>query len=116
MDLRIRHTPGSLRHVGKVELVCSERRNRLDGRRTYLACNDLRATPRQIVTGYRLRGSVELFQSQDIKFTREAFFFLVGCNRWFFKGQHVVHFDGPIGMHHNLFPQQLDDRLAVLKA
>jgi hypothetical protein len=61
MDLRIRHTPGSLRHVGKVELVCSERRNRLDGRRTYLACNDLRATPRQIVTGYRLRWSVELW-------------------------------------------------------
>jgi hypothetical protein len=25
--------------VGKVELVCSELRNRLDGRRKYLACN-----------------------------------------------------------------------------
>jgi Transposase DDE domain len=60
MDLRIRHTTGYLRHVGKVELVCSERRNRPDGRRKYLACNDLRATPRQIVTGYRLRWSVEL--------------------------------------------------------
>ena len=55
MDLRIRHTTGYLRHVGKVELVCSERRNRPDGRRKYLACNDLRATPRQIVIGYRLR-------------------------------------------------------------
>ena len=61
MDLRIRHTTGYLRHVGKVELVCSERRNRPDGRRKYLACNDLRATPRQIVTGYRLRWSVELW-------------------------------------------------------
>src|SRR2546426_6925914 len=50
MDLRIRHTSGSLRSVGKVELVCSERRNRPDGRRKYLACNDLRATARQIVT------------------------------------------------------------------
>jgi hypothetical protein len=61
MDVRIRHTSGYLRYVGKVELVCSERRNRPDGRRKYLACNDLRATARQIVTGYRMRWAVELF-------------------------------------------------------
>src|SRR5437667_12884555 len=61
MDFRIRHTSGYLRYVGKVELVCSERRHRLDGRRKYLACNDLRATARQIVMGYRLRWAVELF-------------------------------------------------------
>ena len=52
---------GLLRHVGKVELVCSEQRHRPDGRRKYLACNDLRATARQIVTGYRMRWAVELF-------------------------------------------------------
>ncbi len=61
MDFRVRHTAGYLRYVGKVELVCSERRNRPDGRRKYLACNDLRATTRQIVMGYRLRWAVELF-------------------------------------------------------
>ena len=61
MDVRVRHTSGSLRYVGKVELVCSEQRNRPDGRRQYLACNDLRATARQIVTGYRMRWAVELF-------------------------------------------------------
>src|SRR5882724_3039832 len=61
MDFRVRHTSGYLRSVGKVELVCSEQRNRPDGRRKYLACNDLRATIRQIVTGYRLRWAVELF-------------------------------------------------------
>jgi hypothetical protein len=61
MDLRVRHTSGYLRSVGKVELVCSEQRNRPDGRRKYLACNDLRATARQIVTGYRMRWAVELF-------------------------------------------------------
>src|ERR687885_990834 len=61
MDLRVRHTSGSLRYVGKVELVCAERRNRPEGRRKYLACNDLRATARQIVTGYRMRWAVELF-------------------------------------------------------
>jgi DDE family transposase len=61
MDVRVRHTSGSLRYVGKVELVCSELRNRPDGRRKYLACNDLRATARQIVTGYRMRWAIELF-------------------------------------------------------
>jgi hypothetical protein len=61
MDVRVRHTSGYLRYVGKVELVCSEWRNRPDGRRKYLACNDLRATARQIVLGYRLRWAVELF-------------------------------------------------------
>jgi hypothetical protein len=61
MDVRVRHISGYLRSVGKVELVCSELRNRPDGRRKYLACNDLRATARQIVTGYRLRWQVELF-------------------------------------------------------
>jgi Transposase DDE domain len=61
MDFRVRHTSGYLRSVGKVELVCSEQRHRPDGRRKYLACNDLRATTRQIVTGYRMRWAVELF-------------------------------------------------------
>jgi hypothetical protein len=61
MDFRVRHTSGSLRSVGKVELVCSEQRHRPNGRRKYLACNDLRATARQIVTGYRMRWAVELF-------------------------------------------------------
>jgi hypothetical protein len=61
MDVRVRHTSGYLRHVGKVELVCSEQRHRPDGRRKYLACNDLRATARQIVTGYRMRWAVEVF-------------------------------------------------------
>jgi hypothetical protein len=61
MDVRVRHTSGYLRYIGKVELVCSELRNRPDGRRKYLACNDLRATARQIVVGYRLRWAVELF-------------------------------------------------------
>jgi DDE family transposase len=61
IDFRVRHTSGYLRHVGKVEWVGSEQRNRPDGRRKYLACNDLRATARQIGTGYRMRWAVELF-------------------------------------------------------
>ncbi len=62
MDVRVRHTSGSLRSVGQVELVCAARRNRPEGRRTSLAGNDPRATARQSVTGYRMRWAVELFQ------------------------------------------------------
>lgn len=57
---------GSLRSVGHVHLGCSEPKKRPDGRRKYFACNDVRATARQIVVGYRRRWAVELFH-KDIK-------------------------------------------------
>jgi hypothetical protein len=66
MEFRIRHTIGYLRYVGQAQLVCSEPRKRPDGRRKYLACNDVKATARQIVLGYRLRWAVELFH-KDVK-------------------------------------------------
>jgi hypothetical protein len=66
MAFRIRHTMGYLRSVGKVHLVCSEPRKRPDGRRKYFACNDGKATARQIMLGYRLRWAVELFH-KDVK-------------------------------------------------
>jgi len=101
MDLRIRHTTGYLRHVGKVELVCSERRNRPDGRRKYLACNDLRATPRQIVTGYRLRWSVEVFHKcvkQNIGFEDVAthgFDAVVSHVHWVYCAYILLHMAPP---------------------
>ena len=101
MDLRIRHTMGYLRHVGKVELVCSERRNRPDGRRKYLACNDLRATPRQIVTGYRLRWSVELLHKcvkQQIGFEDVAthcFDAVVSHVHWVYCAYILLHMSPP---------------------
>jgi len=58
---RIRHTLGYLRYVGLVHLVCSEPKKRSEGRRRYLACNDVRATARQIMLGYRIRWAIELF-------------------------------------------------------
>src|SRR5437667_8348763 len=61
MEFRVRDTIGYLRYVGQVQLVCSEPGKRPDGRRKYLACNDLRVTARQIIIGYRLRWTVELF-------------------------------------------------------
>jgi len=66
MEFRIRHTRGYLRYVGQVHLVCSEPKKRPEGRRKYFACNDASATARQIVVGYRLRWTVELFH-KDIK-------------------------------------------------
>jgi hypothetical protein len=61
MEFRTRDTIGYRRYVGQVQLVCSEPRKRPDGRRKYLACNDMRVTARQIILGYRLRWAMELF-------------------------------------------------------
>lgn len=64
MEFRIRQITGYLRHVGKVQLVCSEFKKRPDGRRKYLACNDLKVKPRQILIGYRLRWKIEIFHKE----------------------------------------------------
>ena len=47
--------------MGKVQLVCSEPSKRPDGRRQYFAGNDVKATARQIILGYRRRWAGELF-------------------------------------------------------
>jgi hypothetical protein len=61
MEFRTRDTIGYVRYVGQVQLVCSEARKRPEGRRKYFACNDMRVTARQIILGYRLRWTIELF-------------------------------------------------------
>jgi Transposase DDE domain len=101
MDFRVRHTSGYLRYVGKVELVCSERRNRPDGRRKYLACNDLRATARQIVTGYRMRWAVELFHKcvkQNLGFEEVAthgFDAVISHVHWVYSAYILLHMSPP---------------------
>jgi hypothetical protein len=60
-EFRTRQTTGWLRSVGKAQLVCSEFKKRPKGRRKYLASNDLKATPRQILLGYRIRWEIEIF-------------------------------------------------------
>ena len=64
MEFRIRQIIGYLRYVGKVQLICSEFKKRPYGRKKYLACNDLKATPRQILIGYRMRWRIEIFGYQ----------------------------------------------------
>lgn len=61
MEFRVRQVIGYLRNVGKTQLICSEFKKRPQGRRKYLACNDLKAAPRQILIGYRLRWAIEIF-------------------------------------------------------
>ena len=61
MEFRTRQIIGYLRYVGKVQLICSEFKKRPKGRRKYLACNDLRATVREILIGYRMRWLIEIF-------------------------------------------------------
>ncbi len=64
MDFRVRQTVGYLKNVGKVRLVCSEFKKRPDGRRKFLACNNLKVTARQIIIGYRLRWKIEIFHKE----------------------------------------------------
>jgi len=64
MDFRIRQTAGYLKNVGKVRLVCSEFKKRPEGRRKFLACNNLKVTARQIIIGYRLRWKIEIFHKE----------------------------------------------------
>ena len=64
MEFRIRQIIGYLRYVGKVQLICSEFRKRPDGRRKYLACNDLKAKARHILIGYRIRWAIEIFHKK----------------------------------------------------
>lgn len=61
MEFRVRQITGYLRNVGKTQLICSEFKKRPQGRRKYLACNDFKTTPRQILKGYRLRWAIEIF-------------------------------------------------------
>lgn len=64
IDFRIRRIVGYLRYVGKVQLICSEFKKRPQGRRKYLACNDLKAKARQILIGYRIRWAIEIFHKE----------------------------------------------------
>ena len=101
MDVRVRHTSGYLRSVGKVELVCSELHKRPNGRRKYLACNDLRATARQIVTGYRMRWAVELFHKcvkQHLGFEEVAthgFDAVIAHVHWVYCAYLLLHMSPP---------------------
>ena len=61
MEIRARQITGWLRYVCEVQLICSEFKKRPKGRRKYLACNDLKAKPRQILLAYRIRWEIEIF-------------------------------------------------------
>ena len=101
MDVRGRHTSGSLRSVGQVELVCSARRHRPDGRRTSRACNDLRATARQMVMGYRRRWAVALLQKsvkQHLGFEEVAtqgFDAVISPVHWVYSAYILLHMSPP---------------------
>ncbi len=64
MEFRIRQIIGYLKNFGKAQLICSQFSKKPKGGRKYLACNDLKATPRQIIIGYRLRWVIEIFHKE----------------------------------------------------
>lgn len=65
MEFRVRQIIGYLKNFGKAQLICSQFNTKSNnGKRKHLACNDLKATPRQIVIGYRLRWAIEIFHKE----------------------------------------------------
>ncbi len=63
MEFRIRQIIGYVRNFGKAQLICSEFKKKSKQRKKYLACNDMKATPRQIIIGYRLRWAIDMAHS-----------------------------------------------------
>jgi hypothetical protein len=65
MEFRVRQITGYLKNFGKAQLICSKfKTNSNKGKTKHLACNDLKATARQIVIGYRLRWAIEIFHKE----------------------------------------------------
>jgi hypothetical protein len=65
MEFRVRQITGYLKNFGTAQLICSQFKTKSNnGKRKHLACNDLKATPRQIVIGYRLRWAIEIFHKE----------------------------------------------------
>ena len=60
-DFRVRHADVFLKGIGKVRAVCSEYKKQRGVSRKFIACSDLKASPRQILIGYRLRWKIEIF-------------------------------------------------------
>lgn len=60
-DFRVRHTEVFLKGTGKIIAVCSEFKKKRGGRRKFIACSDLKASPRQILTAYGIRWKIEIF-------------------------------------------------------
>jgi hypothetical protein len=61
-EFRVRHTEVFLKGVGKITAVCSEtKKKKRGGCRKYIACSDLKASPRQILIAYKARWKIEIF-------------------------------------------------------
>jgi len=101
MEFRIRQIIGYLRYVGKVQLICSEFKKRPSGRTKYLACNDLKAKPRQILIGYRMRWAIEIFHKQVKMFlgfeevATRTFESVNAHVHWVYCAYILLHFNAP---------------------
>ena len=60
-EFRIKQTVAHLCKIGKVLLLCSEERNRPDGRRKYLVCSNVDINAKEVILAYRLRWKIEIF-------------------------------------------------------
>ena len=101
MEFRIRQIVGYLRSVGKVQLICSEFKKRPDGRRKYLACNDLKVKARLIIIGYRIRWAIEIFHKQVKMFlgfedvATKSFSSVISHVHWVYCAYILLNFSPP---------------------
>ena len=113
MDFRIRQIVGYLRYVGKVQLICSEFKKRPQGRRKYLACNDLKAKARQVLIGYRIRWAIEVFHKEVKMFlgfqdvATKSFQSVKAHVHWVYCAYILLHLNPPgIPKHINSMPDK----------
>ncbi|MEA2084836.1 MAG: transposase [Thermodesulfobacteriota bacterium] len=101
MEFRIRQIAGYPRSVGKVQLICSEFKKRPDGRRKYLACNDLKVKARLIIIGYRIRWAIEIFHKQVKMFlgfedvATKSFSSVISHVHWVYCAYILLNFSHP---------------------
>jgi hypothetical protein len=109
MEFRARRITGYLRYVGKAQLICSEFKAGRKGRRKHFACNDLKATLRQILIAYRIRRQIELFHKTIKMFlgfedvAPKSFDSVVSHVHWVYCAYILLH-SHPPGIPKNIKP------------
>jgi len=116
-ELRARQITGYLRHVGKAQLICSEMKERRKQCRKHFACNDLKATLRQILSAYRIRWEIELFHKKIKMFlgfedvSTKSFDSVVSHVHWVYCAYILLH-SHPPGMPKTL--KSIDEKQQMI--
>ena len=100
-EFRIRQITGYLRNVGKAQQICSEFKKRPKGQKEYLASNDSKAKPRQILLAYWIRWEIEIFHKKVKMFlgfgdvATKSFEFVISHVHWVYCAYILLNFHPP---------------------